>query len=107
MTHEQIKALPTDKLRSIVASTNPTGTFAAEVVWARAELNARARAKVLKMAAEHEEDPRCVRCRFIVRSYESMEDGHCAHCRGVSSFIVSPAVSKVLADEFATRKESA
>lgn len=48
-------------------------------------------------------DPRCVRCKFIVRSYETMIDGHCAHCRGVSSFIISSAASKALADEFAGR----
>lgn len=48
-------------------------------------------------------DPRCVRCRYVIRSWETVEDGHCAHCRGVSSFIVSSAASKALADEFAGR----
>ena len=58
--------------------------------------------KIAASEARHNQqgDPRCVGCRFIVRSYESMEDGYCAHCRGVSSFIVSPAVSAKLRAEF-------
>ena len=41
MTQDQIKALRTSELRVIVRSTNPTGKFAAEVVWAREELKRR------------------------------------------------------------------
>jgi hypothetical protein len=39
MTKQQIKELEIYELRAIVNSTNPTGKFAAEVVWAKEELN--------------------------------------------------------------------
>ena len=38
MTEEQIKALGTGALKAIIASTNPTGCYANEVRWAKAEL---------------------------------------------------------------------
>ncbi len=41
MTQEEIQAASDKALRSIIASTNPTGRFAAEVVWAKRELERR------------------------------------------------------------------
>ena len=41
MTREQINALTTRSLKSIVASTNPTGRYAQEVYWAKQELERR------------------------------------------------------------------
>ena len=41
MTHDQIVALSNKALKSIIASTNPYGRFAAEVVWAKRELERR------------------------------------------------------------------
>ena len=41
MTKDEIVALTTKALKSLVATTNPTGRFAAEVVWAKAELDRR------------------------------------------------------------------
>lgn len=41
MTKQEIQNLSTKALRSLIASTNPQGRFAAEVVWAKAELDKR------------------------------------------------------------------
>ena len=41
MTRDQIKVLSDKALKSIIATTNPTGSFAAEVVWSKAELERR------------------------------------------------------------------
>lgn len=43
MSREVLVTLTTEELEAIVASTVPTGKFAAEVVWAKAELARRAR----------------------------------------------------------------
>ena len=41
VTRDQIKALSDKALKSIIATTNPTGSFAAAVVWSKAELERR------------------------------------------------------------------
>ncbi len=41
MTKQQIQSLETKQLKAIINSTNPTGKFAAEVVWAKEELEKR------------------------------------------------------------------
>jgi len=41
MTREQIVAASDRALKSIIATTNPNGRFAAEVVWSKRELERR------------------------------------------------------------------
>jgi hypothetical protein len=41
MTHDEIKALSTQALKSIIATTNPGGRFARELAWAKRELERR------------------------------------------------------------------
>ena len=41
MSQDQIQALSNKSLKSIIASTNPNGKFAAEVVWSKRELERR------------------------------------------------------------------
>lgn len=41
LSQAQISTMPSDELLAIVRSTVPTGVFAAEVVWARTELQRR------------------------------------------------------------------
>lgn len=60
-------------------------------------------AEQLEAKNNPEGDPRCVKCRFIIRSYEKSYEGHCSVCAGRSSFVISPAASKRLRDEFEAR----
>lgn len=41
LTREQIAALGDKALKSLIASTNPKGRFASEVVWSKEELTRR------------------------------------------------------------------